>query len=945
MKTKLILYISCIFLFIFCSSINAQNNTGVVSGIISDDQKSDPLPFASVAIFHAKDSTLLNGDITDINGHFSIGSLPFGNYYLNITYIGYNNLKSEVFSLSAAQPIKNFGKIKLSPSLLNLKEITVAEKQIRVEQKGDTIQYNSSAYKVNPDASAEDLISKMPGITKDNNGNVTAHSEQVKQVLVDGKPFFGDDPNMALKNLPADVIDKIQVFDKLSDQAQLTGFDDGQSQKTINIITKSGMSKGQFGKIYAGYGTDDRYIAGGNVNLIKGNSRISIIGLTNNVNQQNFSSQDLLGVTGGNSGAQGRGGSSDRGGSKGGSSNNFLVGNQNGLTTTNSLGLNYGDNWGKKIKVSGSYFFNNTNNSNSTILTRNYFTAKDNGLLYNESELSKSNNFNHRFNFRFEYEIDSSNKIIFTPKFNLQQNNSSSSLLGSNMLPENVLESKTENNNNADNKGYTLSNSLLYQHKFDKRGRTFSINVSTDNNNKTGNGNLYSLSQYVSDTTLIDQHSFQDNNGYSLSSSINYTEPLDSSSQLQFSYSPSYSNTNTDKETQNFNMVSQKYSLLDTALSNKYQSTYISNRGGISYRRNEKKYDFMTGLNFQYATLAGTEIFPLAFEVDKSFSKILPQAMFNYKFSKEANLRIMYRTSTSTPSISQLQNVVNNTNPLLLSTGNPDLKEDYKHTLTARYGNTNNTKATGLFVFLYGNYGLNYIGNSTFIATNDTTLENGIFLKKGSQLTKPVNLDGNWNARSMVTYVLPVSKIKSNLNFNAGFTYNRIPALINGTPNLANNYNFRGGTGLVSNISENLDFTLSYDANYSIVDNSLQEQANNNYFSHKASLKFNWIFWKGFVLNTNMTQTIYNGLSQSYNQNYLLWNTSLGYKFLKNQALDVKVSCFDILNQNKNITRNVTDTYIEDVQTTVLNRYFLLTLTYNLKNFKSSSVPKKRYSK
>ena len=925
------------------ATIQAQNSDpskGSVSGYIQDKKTSELIAFGTVAIINAADSSIAGGGSSDEKGNFKFESLPFGNYYLKISFIGYQDFKTENFSLIPTNPNKNFGSIKLKASVTALKTVTVEEKATRIEQKGDTIGYNANAYKTNPDATAEDLVTKMPGITS-SNGTITAHGEQVKQILVDGKPFFGDDPNMVLKNLPADVIDKIQVYDKLSDQAQFTGFDDGQSNKTINIVTKAGKNNGNFGKVYAGYGTDDRYIVGGNLNLFEGDRRISILGLSNNINQQNFSTQDLLGATGG-SGGGGRGGrqGGGGGGSGGGNSsiNNFLVGPQSGISTTQALGLNYSDKWGKDIKVTGSYFFNQTDNKNTTTLTRDYITSKDSGLFYNEADNARNNNFNHRFNFRFEYKIDSMNSLIITPKLNLQENTATSTVLGTNIRSDATSpESKTNNTNYAYNAGYTFSNNILLQHKFAKRGRTISSGVETDLNNKSGNSSLYSLSNYyyLNDSSLTDQHTTQYTKGYTVSANLTYTEPIDSFSRLMFTYSPSYTSNINDKETSNINTVNDTYSLLDTLLSNKYKSIYLSNRAGVGYNFNKKKYMFMTSVNVQYATLTGAQNFPVAFNADKSFLSVLPQAMLNYKFSGGTNLRIMYRTSTTTPSITQLQNVINNSNPLLLSTGNPDLKQDYEHSITMRYGKTSKQKATGLFGFLYGNYAQNYIGNSTIIPTHDTVINNSFVLKRGSQLSSPVNLQGYWNGRGLLTYALPVTAIKCNLNFNTSFSYSRTPALINGESNIANTYNYSGGTGISSNISENVDFNISYTANYSVVNNSIQTQANNNYFSQVTSVKFNWIIWKGFTINTNLSHTLYTGLSQSFNQSYLLWNNSIAYKFLKDRSLELKVSVFDMLGQNTSISRTVSDTYIEDDRTSVLTRYYMLTLTYNLKKFKA----------
>jgi len=928
--------------------VKAKNNFasyGTVLGIIKDAETAESLLLATVIVVNPGDSSVVASGTTDDKGSFKIESIPFGNYYLKISFIGYETYKTPVFSLSESQQQKDIGLIKLKSSTSLLKGVTVEAKQEAVQQKGDTIQYNANSFKTNPDANAEDLITKMPGVSSEN-GKVKVHGEEIKQVLVDGKPFFGDDPNAALKNLPAEMIDKIQVFDKASDQAQFTGFDDGQSNKTINITTKAGKNNGQFGKLYAGYGNHDHYIAGGNINLFKGNRRISLIGLSNNINQQNFTTQDLLGVTGstgqggmgpGNAGGRSSSGQRSGNGSYGGPDlSNFLTNQQEGISTTDAIGLNYSDNWGKKIKTSGSYFFNRANNNNNTFLTRDYITGQDSSFYYNEQGKSGNSNYNHRFNFKLEYTIDSLNSLILTPKLNLQQNQANSIIAGNSLLvQENSIESKIENNNNSKNAGYNFSNDLLYRHKFKKRGRTFSLNIGTEINNKNGNGNLYSLNKYyyLNDSSLINQQFDQYVDGYTISSNIGFTEPIDSSSQLLFSYIPSYTNNKTDKETNNLNIADQEYSQLDTLLSNKFNNTYFSNRAGASYRLNKKTYNLMAGLNFQYATLSGNQYFPVAFVSEKYFSSILPQVTFNYKFSKGTNVRIIYRTSTNTPSISQLQNVVNNNNPILLSTGNPDLKQNYGHTIIINYGKTKAEKATGLFIFLYGNYTQNYIGKSTFIPVKDTILDNDIVVKRGSQLTKPVNLQGYQNARTFITYALPISKIKCNLNFSAGFNYSQTPALVNDITNLANNYSFNPGIGISSNISEKLDFNLSYTTNYNIITNSLQKQLNNNYLYHSSSFKFNWIGWKGLSINTNINYTLYTGLSQSFNQNYLLWNASLAYKLLKDKSLEIKASVFDILNQNNSITRTVSETYIEDRATNVLNRYFMLMLTYNLRSF------------
>lgn len=926
----------CLFcLFAVCLSFAARAQTYTITGRVLDGgDDTSTLIGVSVQLMQPADTSLKTGAVTDAGGLFTITDVTPGAYRLTITYVGFEKMERTVNVLGANVALGDF---KLKPLSTQLQGVQVVGVQTRVEQLGDTTQFNAGAYKTNPDATAEELIAKMPGITTEN-GTVKVNGEQVQKVLVDGQEFFGEDATTALKNLPSEVIDKIQVFDRLSDQSQFSGFDDGNTQKTINIVTKTDKRNGQFGKVYAGYGTDERYIVGGNLNYFNGDARVSVIGLSNNINQQNFAAEDLLGVVGTSSGG-GRGGGGPRGGRSrggGGDASNFLVGQQGGITRTNALGLNYTDNWGKKIKVTGSYFFNQTNNGNTTDLSRQYITTADSNLLYKENSISQANNTNHRVNLRLEYNIDSFNSIILQPRLSFQDNDNNQSLTGYSILPDSTRIGETENISRNQNIGYNFSNNLLYRHRFGKKGRTISLNIGTAYSDRSGTGSLFSLNEYAGgDTTLLDQQSDNATQSYTLSGNITYTEPITEKSQLMITYRPEYTDNKTDKRTYDNN--NGEYTDLNTPLSNTYDNTYTRHRGGLSYRYNTEKMQLMGGVNGEHAELDGVQQYPVAFNLQKTFTNVLPEAMLNFKFSKTQNLRVRYRTDTDAPSISQLQSVIDNSNPLLLRTGNPDLVQSYEHMLYLRYGSTNTTKATNMMAFLYGSYTNNYIGNSTIIPNTDTTFADGTVLNPGSQLSRPVNLDGYVTGRAFFTYGLPINFIKSNLNLNTGFNYNRLPALINNELNLSNNYTISQGVTLGSNISEDIDFTVSYTGNYNIVKNTLQQQSDNNYYSQVTSLRFNWIFLDGFVLNTNLNHTLYSGLGSGFNQNYLLWNAYFGYKFLKNRALEAKVSVFDILNQNNSIARNFTDTYVEDTRTDVLNRFFMFTLTYTLRNFGSGS--------
>jgi hypothetical protein len=935
------IYPKIMFLIFIVAGMNATaQNT--ITGKVFDKDKLSPLSGAYVIFTAAKDSTENHFALSEEDGSFIVKNLNSQTYRLTATYLGYDKL-NEIIEVKNKN--QDLGSLYMKRGDVVLKDVVISGNVPVSQQKGDTTELNAAAFKVNTDATAEDLIKKMPAITS-TNGTVTAHGETVKQVLVDGKPFFGEDPTLTLKNLPADVIDKIQIFDKLSDQAQLTGFDDGNSSKTINLITKKDRRSGKFGKLSAGYGTDDKYILGGNLNFFEGNRRISIVGLSNNINQQNFATQDFLGVMnrgGGMGGGRGRGGNSGGG--------NVMIGPQSGITTTNSIGLNYSDQWGAKFKISGSYFYNNSKTKNIQSANGHYITSSvaDSNQYYNNQSLSENRNFNNRVNFRLEYALDTLNTFILTPRLSFQNNHSTSQTTTANFMGETTPLNGSNNVNDSHTSGYNLSNDLVFRHKFSKPGRSVTINVSGSSNSNEPNNLSNAQTIYFkkltdgsikSDTSHTDLKSNSLTKGYSVSSNITYTEPIGKTGLLQLTYNYSYSNNTANKRTYDLNRTTNLYDILDSTLSNIYDNDYITNRAGIGYLLNNSKINAMFSINYQRADLNGSRTMPIPpFVVNKTFDNILPFVMVRYNFSKNANLRFFYRTSTNAPSISQLQDVIDNSNPLKLSTGNPYLKQEYNHSLMSRFSFSNPDKSTNIFAFLSGSYTANNISTRSYFAQKDTLLAPGITLKKGAQLTNPVNLDHSWNVRSVFVYGFPIRFISSNLNLNTGLNYSYSPGNIDDKINISNSYTISQGITLGSNISQNVDFTLSYNGNYNIVKNTLQPSLNNRYFSHTANFTFNWTFWKGFFFQNDLTNQLYEGLNSSYNQNYFLWNAGLGKKLFKNKQGEIKLSVFDLLNQNTSISHNVTETSIEDTRSNVLQRYFMLTFTYNLKVFNMPKMP------
>ncbi|HRP89007.1 MAG TPA: outer membrane beta-barrel protein [Edaphocola sp.] len=914
-----------------------------LTGIIKDEVNEDAI---GVGVKLTKtDGSIQGNTVTEDDGTFLITEVPSGKYVLTVSSVGLKDIVKEV---EVKTSDLNLGILKFTSNSTELKGVVVKAARIATQQSGDTTAYNADAFKVNPDATAEDLARKMPGLDI-SGGQVKAQGETVGKVLVDGKPFFGDDASSTLKNLPAEVVQKMQVYDEKSEQARLTGVDDGQTIKTLNIVTKIEKREGLFGKVYAGAGAptssfsgikngnEDNsflYNLGGNINSFKGDRRISIVAQSNNINNQNFSSQDLLGVAS----AGGRRGFGGHGGPRGGdATSNFMVSDQSGVATTNAFGINYSDKLWEKLELTASYFFNKMNTSNNQITNRDYVSSMTSGQHYEETNNTNSTNFNHRFNARLTYNIDSFNTLIWTPSFSLQANKSVSELLGITNDASGLLN-QTRNNFNSDLSGYNYSNMLMYFHRFKKQGRSFNIFQNINGNFNSGLSKFLANNDFFTNPSLndsLDQQSDIERTGLTIRTNVQYTEPISKASNIQISYSNSHQKTNSSKLTDNFDPLTHDYVLMDSLLSNKYTSYYNTNAVGLGYGYFDKLVRMHLNVDAQYARLEGDRILPVGTAIDRTFKNILPRGMIRFNISKNENLGLFYRSSTSAPSISQLQDVIDNTNPLQLSSGNPNLDQSYTHNLFSRYSLTSPKQNSTFFAMIRGSVTQDYVGNNTIIANDDTTIRPGVVLAKGGQYISQTNLDGYYSLNGFTTYGRPIGFLKSNINLNLSAGITRIPGLINGEKNFSNNKNVGLGIVFSSNISEKIDFTLSSNTNMNFVKNTLNARADINFLNQSTRFAANYIFWKGMVLNTELNHQFFSGLVNNNNQDYLLWNASLGKKIFKKQQGELKLSIFDIMGQNASFTQTYTDAYNQTVQNNVLQRYLMLTFTYNIRAFKS----------
>lgn len=677
------------------SAVQAQ----ILTGTVTDKHTQEGLISATVQLTDAEGKS--NYTSTDLQGKFQFKKLSQGVYTLQVSYVGYKTHKQRV-TLTGSQTKQV--KVAMEEDAQLLDEVSVQGRATRAEQRGDSLQYNAEAFKVMQGSSAEDLLAKMPGIVVEG-GTVQAQGEQVQKVLVDGKEFFDGDVNLAIKNLPSDIIASIEVFDKKSEQAEFTGFDDGEEVKTINIVTKGGFKQGTFGEVSAGYGTDNRYKVNGNINFFNDDRRISVLGMSNNVNQQNFSQEDLAGVMSAGASGKGRGGRGRKNASGGGgSASNFMVGSLGGVTSANGLGLNYVDQWGEKLKVTGSYFFNQSDNLTRQQTEREYFESVLPGMTYSEFQENNMENWNHRFNMKLDYQLSDRSSLQIRPTLSFQNNNSLGLLQGQNLL-EGATTGETQTSSTGNTDAYNVGADLMFRHRFLKEGRTLSLMLSGKMSNNDGNTYTDYLNTLYGTGGVPAEDSYsqlKQNIGrqYNLRSNLSYTEKLTDALQLQLGYKVSYTDAENERKTYNRSAVTDLYDQLDESLSNEYQSGYLTQAGNVGLRYRAGKFNAMLGVDAQWASLAGDLVYPQPDKLSHDYFSVLPSFTLRYSLDKTNSLQLRYRSKSSSPSVTNLQNVIDNSNPLFLSTGNPNLDQQLSHTANLRYLRT--TKSGHTFIAMVG---------------------------------------------------------------------------------------------------------------------------------------------------------------------------------------------------------------------------------------------------
>lgn len=903
-------------LLAFCWTLimySAMGQKYVVTGQVIDTL-SNPLPSATVMLLNAKDSSLVNFAVSDVKGVFEMKNVNKGLYQIKITFVGLTPF-AKTISTPAIVGTVDVGQLKMTPLNKQLEELLIVGEKAPVTVKRDTIEFNAGSFKTKANANVEDLLKKLPGVEVDNDGTVRAQGEQVQRVTVDGREFFGRDPKLATRNLPADAIDKVQVFDKKSDQAAFTGIEDGQKEKTINLELKAEKRNGAFGKMMAGAGANDRFQTSASINRFGKGKQVSFLGMGNNINEQGFSIGDFMNFTGGSQQMMGGGAVTIQ------IDNNqsavpLNTGRQNGLMSNYAGGINFNRDLSKNTQLTSNYFYNRLDQNITKDTHRVNYLPNDSSYFYDEKSVQLNASDNHRVNLNLDHKIDSANSIKATNNFTYSTSEQNSKTQGQTTTTDNALVNQSNRFNYNAQTSANLNSNLLYRHRFAKKGRSFSTNLNFGLTQINSNGSQQSSNQYYSTnpgTQEIRQTNTQSTDNQLLGATVSYIEPLGGRKYLEGSYNIRTNLNQVDRVVYDEKNGQQT---INSQLSNKYNSKYAYSRPGLNLRVNRQKYNVSFGVSYQNTRLTGN--LKDNQQIDRTFENFLPVARFNYDFTTFKHLRFDYETSMQEPGIQQLQPVVDNSDPLNISVGNPELKPSYQHRGVANFTTFDPGKFINFFAFLTANYTLNSIIYSQTVNSNLV------------RLTKPVNVKDNINVNANLNFGFPLKALKSRINLGPTATYMRGINVLNEQSSYTSQHAYGGTVRYNFTFNDVLTLDLSANLSRQQTDYEFNTQNNQVYFNKTYSAETNITFLKRYQFNTNFDYLIYNSETTEYHQVIPLWNMAISRFILKNNTGELKIGVNNLLDQSLSVSQSASTNYLQQQVTNNLGRYFMLSFTYSL---------------
>ena len=904
-----------LLMILFSPMAFAQQSGVNVTGSVVEQGSDTPIEQATVRLLNVKDSAMVRGVVSARNGSFTLKNVKKGSYLLHITFIGYDPLYQPLQITGKKNPV-NVGKLELSDGAIELGEAVVIGKAPEVTVRNDTVEYNADSYKVTEGSVLEDLLKKMPGVEVDSEGKITVNGKEVKKVMVDGKEFFSDDPKVASKNLPAKMIDKLQVLDKKSDMAQMTGFDDGEEETVINLTVKPGMKQGWFGNAYGGYGSKDRYEGNAMVNRFVNNDQITFMGGANNTNNMGFS--DLASTM-----FSGMGGG---GGRRGG------FGAGSGITSSGNAGLNFSKEFKPdKLTLGGNTRYSHSDNDARSKSDRQNILPGDSSSYDNSEAMSRTKSDNFGVDFRLEWKPDTMTQLIFRPSFSFSHSMNDNFSDATTLDNERDTVNTNKSSNYSESNGYNLNASIDFSRKLNNKGRVFSATLSGGNSDSYSDGMNRSDIVYFNQTdalknSIIDQRSRYDNKGFNYRAYVSWVEPIGHNNFIQATYSISQRKQEALKNVYNQD-ADGIYNVLDSAYSQSYRNNFISQRASLSFKSQRAKFNYTIGLNLD-PSYSSSENFVGDTTLSKITRKVVnlsPMAQFNYMFDKRTNLRIMYNGRTSQPSMTQLQPVADISDPTNITIGNPDLNPRYTNNVFIRFQQFTPEKQRAFMIMANGSYIINDIVSYT--SYNQET---------GVKTTTYKNVNGNYSGNVRMMLNTPLKNKKFSINSMTMASFANSNGYINEEKNTNRNLilSERGGIDFRSSY---LDLGVNGNIRYNATSNSLQKENNQNTFNNGAGGYTTIYLPLNFKIESDVNWSTNSGYGDGFKQNEVLWNASASKSFLKNNQGTLRFKIYDILQQRSNISRSITASYIQDSEYNTLGSYFMVHFIYRFSIFKGGA--------
>lgn len=889
-----------ILLFILSYHLTfAQNNEkpGRISGIVIERVSKEPIAGATVKILQQKDSVFVTGSQSGTGGRFSINT-DYGNYIVQVSFVGYKTINENVAVTSASSHVK-LDSLFLDEDNILLSEAVVEARVPQIVVKGDTIEYNADSFNMQENALAEDLLKKIPGIEISATGKITVNGKEIKKVFVDGKEFFSDDPKIASKNLPAKIIDKVQVYEKKSEKEEQTGFKDGEEEQSINFTVKQEMKKGWFGNVATGFGNKERYETNFMLNRMVGNNRYTLLGGANNTGSSGF--------------APNMHGGGFSGGIRGGS----------GVGKWGNGGFNFNNELSKKLNVSGNV---NVNSDSQYLFAQNRTETilSDVNTLRESVNENTNSNQNVSGNVQMRWTPDTLTTIHF---------NSGSNVGKSNSVNENAYTTTDANNdtinfgnssNSSNGNNHSFNGNLMLNRKFKKEGRSLTVGFmgGTNGNNSRSNNINNVFYRKLGQEEHVDHLQISNNSSHSFGGYFSYVEPIlkDKFIEINYGYSRNKSEQDTNAKSKD---AEGNFTVLDSTYTRRNLNETEGQNIQLNFRGKSEKLNYQAGIGIQPSSSKRTSqvVDSLLSDTHQKVTEYAPRIFLTYAFDKREQLSLRYNGRTNHPSLHQLSAVPETSSPLYVVYGNPNLKTAFNNNFSVDYHKFQPEKQSFISASISLDNTLNSIVSSTF-----TDVETG------RQETTYENINGNYGIGFFATFNTPLKNKKYTFSSFTNLNYRNNKGFANREINVSKNFNISERLGL-NYRSEKADYGILGSYSYNKVNNSLEGQRNQEFMSWNITGNATMKLPRDFNVSSNITYVGNNGYTRGYNQNEVLWNASVSKLLFKKKNGNIEFSIYDILQQKTNISHYVDATTIQETTTNSLTGYFMLRFTYRFNIF------------